>query len=113
MHMGFSFADYRKQKEQPRRTRERYEEKPRERRPSLTSQEERFLYSLHLKTIEFRTLMATLKSKMTPSEFDQFIVDFNLRLRKARKNFDTAHWKDEWVIVNGKLTQMLEGQSDE
>lgn len=88
--MGFTFAEFRRQKER------KPERKPAERRPALSSQEERFLYSLHLKTIENRTLLATLKATMTPSEFNKFIVDYAIRLRKAKKNFENNNWKDEW-----------------
>ncbi len=92
---GFTFADFRKQRQK------KPEEKKAERRPNFSSQEEQFLYSLHLKTIEYRTLMATLKATMTPSEFNQFIVDYAIRLRKAKKNFEANNWNHEWEIEDG------------
>lgn len=89
---GLTFADFKKQRQK------RPVKKAVERRPALTSQEQRFLYSLHLKTIECRTMMATLRNTLTPAEFNHFIVDYTLRLRKAKKNFEENNWKYEWEL---------------
>lgn len=66
------------------------------RRPMLTSQEERFLYHLHMKNIEHRTLMLTIKQILTKEQIDDILVEYALRLRKARENFSKNNWKDEW-----------------
>lgn len=73
-----------------------------ERRPNLSKQEQRFLYSLHLKTIENRTLMATLKAYLKPSELDEIIVDYAIRLRKARKNFTDNNLDKEMLVWESK-----------
>lgn len=91
--MGFTWADYRRQR--MRRLDDSRREREKVRRPTLSRQEERFLYSLHLKTIEYRTLMATLKAHLTPSEYDELVVDYSIRLRKAKKNFEANNWKPE------------------
>ncbi|MNU99952.1 hypothetical protein D3C71_901020 [compost metagenome] len=62
----------------------------------FNSREEEILYYLRLKNIEQRTLMRTLKDLMSPEEYDQLIVDYNLRLRKAKKNYEKNNWKGEW-----------------
>lgn len=89
-----NFAEYRRrrQAQQPRAMKER--------RPTLTQQEERFLYSLHLKTIEYRTLMNTLKEHLPRNELDDILVEFNLRLKKARTNFEKQHYNYEWESEN-------------
>lgn len=99
---GLKLGDFRKQRQ--RKTSEQRTRTHIERRPQLTTQEERFLYGLHLKTIECRTLMATLKATMAPSQYNEFIVDYSMRLRKAKKNFEDNNWKDEWFLTNEELT---------
>lgn len=88
-----NFADYKKRRQNALRERAAME-----RRPTLTTQEERFLYSLRLKTMEYRTLMATLKDKLSRSDLDEILVEYNLRLRKARTNFDEHNYKMEWDV---------------
>lgn len=62
----------------------------RDRQPSISNkQDQRLLYSVHLKTIENRTLLETLKHNLAPDKFDEVIVDYAIRLRKARSNFVT------------------------
>lgn len=85
-----NFADFRKVRERQSRP------EPKERRPKLTSQEERFLYSMHLKTIELRALMTTLRAKIPREELDEILIDYWLRLRKAKKNFEQNNWNDDW-----------------
>ena len=98
------FSEFRKIR-QRRYTRE---EQVRERRPQLSKQEQRFLYSLHLKTIENRTLMATLKAYLKPSELDEIIVDYAIRLRKARKNFIDHNPDKEMLLLEAES----EGEQD-
>jgi hypothetical protein len=88
-----NFSDFKKI-----RQRRPVRDEPRERRPTLTKQEQRFLYSLHLKTIENRTLMTTLKQWLSPSQLDEIIVDYALRLRKARKNFTENNIDKEMLL---------------
>ena len=66
----------------------RKQEVVRERR-SFTSQEQCLLYGLRLKTMEHRTLMVTLKQVLPPSKVDEIIVEYAMRLRKAKKNFES------------------------
>lgn len=68
------------------------------RRPVLSTQEQRFLYSLRMKTMEYRTLMSTLKQVLPPSQVDQIIVEYALRLRKARQNFEKHNYNYEWEL---------------
>jgi hypothetical protein len=84
-----NFTDYRKSRSSALKRRQDCRV---ERRPSLTTQEERFLYSLRLKTMEYRTLMATLKQVLPPSKVDEVIVEYSMRLRKARKNFESNNY---------------------
>lgn len=93
-----NFSQFRKARER----RERIEPAIKERRPRLSSQEERFLYSMHLKTIELRTLMSTLRAIMPREEFNELMVEYAIRLRKAKKNFEDNNWKDEWYEPDRK-----------
>jgi hypothetical protein len=40
--------------------------------------------------------MATLKATIAPSQLDEIIVEYNLRLRKARVNFEKNNYNYEW-----------------
>jgi hypothetical protein len=62
----------------------RKQEVARERR-NLTSQEQCLLYGLRLKTMEH----ITLKQVLPPSKVDEIIVEYAMRLRKAKKNFES------------------------
>lgn len=55
--------------------------------PDVPKQDKRLLYSVHLKTIENRTLMETMKQSLPADQYDQIIIDYAIRLRKARQNF--------------------------
>jgi hypothetical protein len=84
-----NFAEFRKKRQTALQSRVKE-------RPTLNSQEERFLYSLRLKTMEYRTLMSTLKELLPPSQLDAILVEYNLRLRKARLNFEKHNFNYEW-----------------
>ena len=88
------FGEYRKAKMLSAEKRQR--EKAVATRHVLSTQEERFLYSLRIKTMEYRTLMCTLKDKLPRSAIDEIIVEYAMRLRKARKNFETNNFQYEW-----------------
>jgi hypothetical protein len=62
----------------------------------MTTQEERFLYSLRLRTMEYRTLMCALRKVLPRSEVDQIIVEYSIRLRKAKRNFEKNNWQYEF-----------------
>ncbi|WP_124118498.1 hypothetical protein [Paenibacillus xylanexedens] len=93
-----NFSEYRRRKQVSLQRRE-----PKPRRPILTSQEERFLYSLRVKTMEHRTLMATLKNALPPSQVDEIIVDYAIRLRKAKQNFEKNNYNYEWEIQDESI----------
>ncbi len=90
-----NFAEYRRRKQTSVQRRE-----VKQRRPNLSTQEQRFLYSLRLKTMEHRTLMATLKNKLPSSQVDEIIVDYAIRLRKARQNFEKNNYDYEWELTD-------------
>lgn len=89
-----NFADYRKRREATMKA--RVAEK--ERRPQMTTHEERLLYSLRLKTVEYRTLMTALKEELKREQLDHILVEYNLRLRKAKTNFNDSNYKYEWEL---------------
>lgn len=88
-----NFADYRKNKIASLERRD-----AQVRRPVLTTQEQRFLYGLRAKTMEHRTLLATLKTMLPPSKVDEIIVEYALRLKKARMNFEKNNYNHEWDL---------------
>lgn len=71
----------------------------RECQPEYTKQQDRLLHAIHLKTIENRTLMTTIKENLPPSKVDEIIVDYAIRLRKARRNFDSNNISKELNII--------------
>lgn len=87
-----NFADYQ------RTRRARTEKRSAPRRPLMSTQEQRFLYSLRMKTMEHRTLMATIKQVLPPSVVDELIVEYALRLKKARTNFEKNNYNHEWDL---------------
>jgi hypothetical protein len=88
-----NFADFRKRREQQAKSRV-----VKERRPAMTTHEERLLYSLRLKTVEYRTLMTALKEELRREQLDHILVEYNLRLRKAKNNFNDNNYKYEWEL---------------
>lgn len=85
-----NYSDYRKKRQTS------FQARVVERRPALTTQEQRFLYSLRLKTMEYRTLMATFKHMLPPSQVDAILVEYGMRLRKAKKNFELNNYDYTW-----------------
>jgi hypothetical protein len=74
-----------------------------ERRPDVTRQDQRLLQSVHLKTIENRTLMETLKKHLPQEKLDEIIVDYAICLRKARKNFQENNLSKELDFIANEL----------
>lgn len=70
-----------------------------ERRHDAVKKDNRLLYNVHLKTIENRTLMETLRYHLPTEQFDTIIVDYAIRLRKARKNFESNNIGKELDMI--------------
>lgn len=67
--------------------------------PKSISEDQRLLQRVHLKTIENRTLLETLKHHMSSDKFDEIIVDYTIRLRKAKNNFERHNIGKELDIL--------------
>lgn len=69
-----------------------------ERRPVLNSDAQRFLYSLRIKTMEYRTLMSVVKETLDRTQIDDILVEYSLRVRKAKNNFEKHNYDYEWDV---------------
>ncbi|RPK20103.1 hypothetical protein EDO6_06642 [Paenibacillus xylanexedens] len=47
--------------------------------------------------------MATLKNALPPSQVDEIIVDYAIRLRKAKQNFEKNNYNYEWEIQDESI----------
>lgn len=64
----------------------------------FTNREEELAYFLRLKTIELRSMLTTLKKVLSEEDYNHFIVEYNLRLKKARTNYE----KNNWIRLEGR-----------
>lgn len=88
-----NFADYRRRREIASQRRTQMA-----RREPFTNREQQVLYHLRLKTMEHRTLLAALKKGLPSDVLDEVIVDYAIRLRKAKSNFEKNNYRMEWEL---------------